>query len=445
MIATIIGAYLVACITFPASTPRPGTDWPKGQWGRLTPIADGNHPNLYYNQGEIDELRNMILLQHSPQDLYDLYNNSVKNSLAIPASRPNSDDNWSAAISYMIEPNSAKADAIHTALSSYMNTYPNGLPDWYSGVGFVGYSLPWMFDLLQAYDPEKLSSVEKANLKQWFALSAERLKFDSRDSFAVSGPSDKRETWVAPVIRREGKTMVGFPNWHSRYMGPSLAAALVSGNQADVDYWGDSGWPHDLFTFAGVSRTFPRDTANRYDLVTYLLAVYPSGANTDTYDREGYRLFPSDWHTVSYTATFQNPGDGGTYHFAQMSGAILGAEMAYHNGMTGVFGITDVPGTEPALLRTFKRAIKSRTEVDRRPTSLTGHPVIGYDPVNWAGYRRYSDSLIEGAVAALSNSVRFGGEMPQALWKFFGYPRRIAWAPGTTPAARPSPPLIQIP
>ena len=90
----------------------------------------------------------------------------------------------------------------------------------------------------------------------------------------------------------------------------------------------------------------------------YLLAVYPSGANTDTYTREGYRLPDSDWYTTDYTS--------GGYHFAQMSGAVLGAEMAYHNGMTGVFTLTD-KGTEPALLRHWKRAIQSRTEIDRRP------------------------------------------------------------------------------
>jgi hypothetical protein len=26
----------------------PPADSPKGKWGRVTPIADGNHPNLYY-------------------------------------------------------------------------------------------------------------------------------------------------------------------------------------------------------------------------------------------------------------------------------------------------------------------------------------------------------------------------------------------------------------
>ena len=59
-------------------------DSQKGQWGSVTPTADNNHPNLYYNQSEIDELRDMILVQHSPQNLYDLYNNSIKDVYAIP-------------------------------------------------------------------------------------------------------------------------------------------------------------------------------------------------------------------------------------------------------------------------------------------------------------------------------------------------------------------------
>ncbi len=361
----------------------------------------------------------MILMQHSPKHLYDLYHKTIKRyELAVTAEDPGaSGHNWAAALSYAVEPTATKADRIRTGLLSFMVKYPGGLPNWLTPSSFSGYSLPWMFDLILAYHPEKLSSVEKANLKNWFALSAERLKFDSRDSFRVSGPSDKRETWVAPVIRREGKTMVAFPNWHSRYMGPALAMALVSGNQADVDYWADSGWPHNLFTFDGVTNTYPSDTANRYDLVMYLLAVYPSGANTDTYDREGYRLSESDWNTVSYTA--------GGYHWAQMAGAILGAEMAYHNGMTGVFGITDVAGTEPALLRTFKRAIQSRTELDRRPTSKTGHPDIGYSQWIWPGYRRYSDPTIEGALPALGIDRFTGLDVPGVVLEFFGYPRRI--------------------
>jgi hypothetical protein len=211
--------------------------------------------------------------------------------------------------------------------------------------------------------------------------------------------------------------MVSFPNWYSRFMGPALACALVSGNQAAVDYWADSGWPHDLFTFDGVTFPgghYPSDTANRYDLVMYLLAVYPSGANTDTYTREGYRLPESDWYTTDYTS--------GGYHFAQMSGAVLGAEMAYHNGMTGVFELSDA-GKEPALLRHWKRAIQSRNEIDRRPGNQLGHPIIGTSPEIWPGFRRYADPAIEGAVTGLSDSHVDETELPSVIWEFFGYPR----------------------
>src|SRR5947209_5123574 len=92
-----------------------------------------------------------------------------------------------------------------------------------------------------------------------------------------------------------------------------------------------------------------------------------------------------------------------------------------NNGMIGVFGLTDVPGTEPALLRTSKLAIQSRTQKDLRPTSLTGHPSIGHDPINWAAYRRYSDPTIEHAVSKLGRSVSFGAELPKDTMKFFAY------------------------
>jgi hypothetical protein len=274
-----------------------------------------------------------------------------------------------------------------------------------------------MFDLLLAYHPDKLAAAEKSMLMDWFRKSAENLKFDTRNP---GGPSQSGHDTVPPETR-EGKRMVSFPNWYSRYMGPSLACALLSGDQAAVDYWADSGWPHGLLTFDQVSYpggAYPSDSANRYDLVMYLLAVYPSGANSDTYSREGFRLPESDWHTTDYTS--------GGYHLAQMSGAVLGAEMAYHNGMTGVFRLSD-SGAEPALLRHWKRAIKSRTEIDRRPGNKFGHPIIGYSQQLWAGYRRYADPMIADAVSTLTDSRTDETELPAVVWEFLGYPRRTVW------------------
>jgi hypothetical protein len=401
-----------------------GADGQKGRWGRVTPIAPDRHPNLYYDQSEIDELRSMILVRHSPEQLDTLYRRFFRDVTAVPTipvhDRPHP-RNMKAAISYMIEPSTAKADAIRESLLSFLRAFPDGLPTWYKSRGcyFCGYSVPWLFDLVLAYHPETLSRGEVVRLRAWFAKSAQRAKFDTRVPYR-----DNERKLVAPVTR-EGKTMMPYPNWFSRYMGPSLACALVSGDQEAVDYWADSGWPHDLLVTDGIERAGLSGSVNRYDLVMYLLAVYPSGANTDTYAREGFQVDQRDWNTTTYHT---RPADGGHYHFAQMAGAILGAEMAYHNGMTGVFGITDA-GAEPALLRTFKRAIRSRSEPDRRPTSRTGHPDIGYDPIIWAGYRRYADRMIEDATATLTDDHGFGPELPNEVWRVLGFPRRIVWPP----------------
>src|SRR5262249_41512061 len=155
----------------------------------------------------------------------------------------------------------------------YMNANPGGMPDWYSGGCFCGYPLALMFDLIQAYHPSTLSSAEKNQLKAWFKLSAENLKVDSNDPRKITASDTD---WHDQPIWHEGKLVDPIPNWYMRYMGPSLAAAFVSGDQAAVDYWADSGWPHNLFTFDGVTSTYPDDTQNRYDMVTSLLAIYPS-------------------------------------------------------------------------------------------------------------------------------------------------------------------------
>ena len=107
-----------------------------------------------------------------------------------------------------------------------------------------------------------------------------------------------------------------------------------------------------------------------------------------------------------------------------MSGAVLVAEMAYHNRMTKVFGLTD-QGTEPALLRHWKRAIRSRTEIGRRLDNKFGHPIIGHCQQLGAGYRRYTDPTIEGAVSSLTDSRTDETELPAGVWVFFGYPRRV--------------------
>src|SRR5262249_26070224 len=285
-LALVFGFILASCSLI-SPAPTAVAPSPKGQWGRVVPIAETAHPNLYYNQSEINELRNMILVHHSPANLYNLYMKTFRNKIAVRTDGKTGNPhqtNMQAAISYMIEPAAAKADAIKASLMSFVTNVPNGLVSWFNtpGRGFAGYSLPWMYDLLLAYNPEKLSASDRRTLKAWFLKSATNLNFETRTVYLNNNRT------VNSGTTREGKPMMPFPNWYSRFMGPSLACALVSGDQAAVDYWADSGWPHDLFTTpSDIAMYGLPATVNRYDLVMYLLSTYASGANSDSYDREG--------------------------------------------------------------------------------------------------------------------------------------------------------------
>ena len=422
----------------------------KGMWGRATPIADGSHPNLFYNRDEIIELREMVLVRHTPQKLYDLYHSEIKGSMAEPApdGAPETGKghnihfiNCSAALSYMFEPNEKKAAAILAALRSFLRAFPDGLfhlgnrknpewnaraciaeedkiVDWYhSFEAFNGMSLAWIFDLIQGLHPEMIVPEERIQIKEWFRKSAQPLKYISEKriggplQWSIDGDSGD------PKITREGKTISGYANWWSRDLMPSLACAFVSGSQEEVDFWADSGWPHEMLTADGYTEDYPPLTCNYFDMVMYLLAVFPSGANYDTYTREGYNHEDGTWHTNAYTA------EGGAYHWAQMIGVMLGAEMAYHNGMTGVFEITDAG--EPAILRVCKRAIESRTERDLQPKNLSGHPRIGYDSSLMLGYRRYADPVLEDAISDVAPYAGF--DVRDTVLEFMGYPRRIVW------------------
>lgn len=412
----------LACCSFANNFFHPPYGNPKasavGEWGYVTPIADNNHPNLFWNQSEIHELRNMILVHQSPPVLVDAYN-TVRNSIA---SGSDCQRDWFASLNYMIEPSQAKAEAIRSALLRYINDHPGGIGDWFDTGCFHSYPLALMFDLIQGYHPAVLSSVEHSKIKDWFSMSSNNQKVDSNDPRKIT---QSGLTWPKPPVMHQGKLVAGIPNWFTRYLAINFSAAMVGGNQENVTYWADSGWPHDLFTFDGVTSSWPPDDQNRYDIVTSLLAVYADGANIESYDREGYRDSDHTWYTKNYYSPQRK--DGGSYHFAQMQGPILGAIIAYHNGMTGVFGITDVPGTEPALLRTFKKAVISRNEIDRRPDTLTGHPSIGYEPIIWVAHRYYDDAVIEAALSQLDNGGVASGapfwDIPGPFAVFLGFPK----------------------
>src|SRR5262249_39707873 len=155
------------------------------------------------------------------------------------------------------------------------------------------------------------------------------------------------------------------------------------------------------------------------------------------YGREGYNDADKTWYTTNYS--------WGIYH-AHMLHASLAAEMAYHNGMTNVFALTDA-GSEPALLRTFKKNILSRSEIDTDTVNTFGHPIIGYLAWNWMAYRRYNDPLINNGMGPLLTQTVAGpggqiintldlDDVPHEVLRFFAYPRRVVWSDGD-PVAYP--------
>src|SRR6266700_2611028 len=156
-------------------------------WGQVTPIADNNHPNLLYNQTEINTYRTQLLTNHQPAALWTYYSsNNISNMTAIPTTGLSQSDlsepwttNYWAAFSYMMEPTLAKAQAIRTMLLSFRNVFPGGAAldgdDWWQshGWGFSGVPTAWAFDLIQAYHPTVMSGTEISQMKAWFTLAAQ--------------------------------------------------------------------------------------------------------------------------------------------------------------------------------------------------------------------------------------------------------------------------------
>jgi hypothetical protein len=409
---------------------------PKGIWGNVTPIADNNHPNLLYTMAEITQYRTQLLTNHQPTWLWDLYQNQIQGQLAIVCDPNNPDmsqpwfDNDKAALTYMLEPTQAKANAIRTALLGCMAAWPSGGgvggqgDDWWQspGWGSSGLPLAWMFDLIQAFHPTTLSGTEKTNLQEWFRVSAE----------AGSGIFHFQDQNGGLVITKEGRTIGDYANWWGNYMHNHLPMALVSGNQAAVDAWADSGWPHDKFTFDGSGE--PPAGTNRFDLVMFLLAVLPSGANSDTYTREGFGANddPTGWNTNCYAcdADPNHREDGGGYHLFDMNGPLICAEMAYHNGMTGVY--SGVP--YQAMLHFWQLSANSLNQRDYRSSSETGHPYNARSYFMWLANRRFNDqpTITSHQGEITGEHLTWVSTMAEPVWPFFGFP-----VAETTPPRRP--------
>jgi hypothetical protein len=422
----------------------------KGKWGKVVPIAEDNHPNLYYNQSEIDELRKMILVNKSPQELVDHYSTWCKGLQAVeivhpwPRTHPERmyegrkvmKHNIYAAISYMIEPTRAKAGKIKACIYGFMKEAPDGVNGDH-GTGTIGLSTTWLFDLALAYHPDMFADSERSEIRNWFRKCAEAGRYLSTNRTANGSLYSTSSKGGSPPLAREGKTISLKPNWFSAAMLSGLCSALLSGDKAAVEFWADSGWPHDMLTSDGVTETWPPLTCNMYDLVMHIKAIFPSGANSDTYVRDSFRPSPRSVH-CSYDSDKQS------YHDAQAQYILWAAEAAYHNGMTRVFDISDdysrysvpssvfpggkpYPDNTPGLLRHHLFTVGLRGIHNRR----TGNEhLMGWEQPTWMGYRRYDDAaVVDGA----QTSYNIWGAKENVMWRnnhavHMGFPRRVVYS-----------------
>jgi hypothetical protein len=112
-------------------------------------------------------------------------------------------------------------------------------------------------------------------------------------------------------------------------------------------------------------------------------------------------------------------------------------EMAYHNGMTGVY--SGAPGQ--LLLMSYKRGITAQTEKDLRSSSLTGHPDLASYPFMWTANRHFSnDPMIaanfQSGIVRDNNGDNWSSSVAQEVWPFLGFPSHQS---GSSTSATPVP------
>ena len=425
------GAGEYVAIGAPPPPPPPSPSGGQGAFGTVTPIADNNHPNLMWTDAEIVELRNLINAG-TFSDLNAAWNRvDGKTAILIPGGWPSTypdsarhareanHNNLLACISYAVEPTTTKANAMRNALNDMKNRYPNGRRGDLN-YGSWHHSWAWMFDLIQAYHPGHFTSQERADMKEWFRRCANTGN-SIRNLYPRSSLLNNSEYNSSNYHRTDtGKTVTFYTNWYARNLCPTGAAALVSGNQTQVDFYFDSGWPHDVLSKEQITSAFPNPDAdfNRFDLVMYILSHHPHGECTDTWGREHFRHPEDDFFTGTY----------GRYHPSTTSNVIMAAEMAYRNGMSGVWGIKDSFVSIPYLRLCHEFMYDYRDALNRSGGGSTGIPAFKF---YWAGlgWSRYNAPKLNSLHTVIQNTADQrgddGGDIPDDFGIIYKYPRRV--------------------
>ncbi len=362
--------------------------------GRVTTIARSKHPNLYFNRGEIETIRQKMKNGTAPQAALSAWGrikdaravgkpNSAKNSLGWKAMykvcQPLSKRNMDAAMSYLIEPTASKASAIKAALLSWTKLGTNG-DNWANGGqrgGHMQFPLAFMYDLI--YNEGVLSETDKTDID---AFMRDRARLLSIKAYGTN-----------KVIDKEGSKRGGYDNFFILDRTAGVVFGLVSHSQEAVDRIFQNQMedgivghsiPDDyyMYTHPGFNKK-PREIRSLGNLIQG--EIFPSGYTWDGYSRNyGFNT------SIGFKG--EDKGDGQHYHFFALLGLLPAAEAAFHNG----FDAWSYEGN--LLLRGFTTgaswAHTAFREGDGDPNRVRNHT-----PLYWIVARRYpTNSTIKSVI-----------------------------------------------
>ena len=261
-------------VTPDASVPDGGAS---GDAGGIALIR-GRHPNLWYNQTEIDRLRRMILVDRSPTELVGVYEDEVVGKIAaapwendqtqrygsdvgnstahtnLPDGRVDWYDgylvgnavgrrNMAACIWYMIEPTHAKAEKMKGVVLDFLRSFDASYYADPQACGHVNWSLAWMYDLTyhatNADGTALYTSDEKAEIEAQFTAIAGTVKTRYGNGSLKTDPRDPTVFDSGGLGHRhvhEGTTRCSYANGRAFVAGNAVIAALNGNDQALLEF-----------------------------------------------------------------------------------------------------------------------------------------------------------------------------------------------------------------
>jgi hypothetical protein len=399
-------------------------------------IKPQDHPRLYFNRTEIENLRRVVLVENSNQAAISAYNR-IRNTSA--CKKPSNLDglywpssystalpctirNMKATFSYHIEPSTAKAQALKEALLSWTQSYDRYWSIDPQGGGHIHYALPFIYDAI--YNAGVLSDSEKAGIDSWFSQAADRLLRSN----------DYWRSFSKTKVEKEDQIRVGYENWRQWEFHAGVVAGLVSHDDKFTTRILNS-FPDNYFEVSNIGRYAPqsRDIKNMINGL-----VYSSGYNYDGY----HRIYGFNAPNAIYNG--QNSGQGQHYHFFAVLPAVLGAEAVTQNGYDmWNYG-------NKALLRTLERS--STWAFSAWDGNLNRDR--NWSPIYWIAKKRFPN---EPFIQNITRDTRSLASMPYLfddllpLWGAVNSsstnipPTSLAPTPNSSPANTPSPIVSSLP